>query len=334
MKKALTYFFFLSFLVFAASCGNDSFTLEGSLEDAGTQNLRFVYASDGSIHSQWIPSVKGEFRMEGKAKDLTVVYVYSSQMKFITHVAVKNGDKIAIKGKIADNYDISATGSKINEEWLGFIRQNSVNFKKADTEKTDSAITAFIKNNQENIVSTLLLTCDYTDIESETAKTLLESINEKAKPTQLLTLYGKSLMNETYKQKKISVLGLRDDRDSMALVDLKKKPLTLLYFWQQENEGRDSIVRKLKNVKQRESNVQIIDICMGQDTLNWRVTIKKDSTNWKHYKAICGPVDKTISDLNVTGKNFFIVADTTGTQLYRGASINEAQAAIDKKQKN
>ena len=55
-----------------ASCSSGNFTIEGELTDAGTQNLRFVYASEGNITSQWIPAVGGRLTLEGNSKELTV----------------------------------------------------------------------------------------------------------------------------------------------------------------------------------------------------------------------------------------------------------------------
>ena len=52
---------------------------------------------------------------------------------------------------------------------------------------------------------------------------------------------------------------------------------------------------------------------------------------WGHYKAIGGVVDKTIVDLNVKGSPYFIVADSTGTQIYRGTQFENMRAVLNKK---
>lgn len=52
------------------------------------------------------------------------------------------------------------------------------------------------------MVSTLLLTCDYSDISSPNAQALLKKINKAAKPEQLLSLYSQFLNSGDLTSKK------------------------------------------------------------------------------------------------------------------------------------
>ena len=326
MKKFLYMAFIaISALVFS-SCGSDSFTIEGELSDAGTQNLRFVYLAEGKVNSHWIPSVGGQFTMQGNSKELTVVYIYSSRMKFLTHAVIKNGETITLKGSIADNYNIETDGSDVNNEWNSFIRNNAEAFAKADRTQANSAIASFVKANPGNLVSTLLLTCDYTGTD---LATLAAGIDEKAKPEQLISLYENELQNSTEKETKVTPFTLRDDRDSLTIVSLKK-PYNILYFWYDgKDKQRSEYIEKIKSfAKERKTEITVSDIYLNCDTTGWRTTLKNDSTNWKHYRAFAGTVDKSIERLNVKGSNFIIVADSTGKQLYRGQSAEEAISVI------
>lgn len=326
MKKFLYMAFIaISALVFS-SCGSDSFTIEGELSDAGTQNLRFVYLAEGKVNSHWIPSVGGQFTMQGNSKELTVVYIYSSRMKFLTHAVIKNGETITLKGSIADNYNIETDGSDVNNEWNSFIRNNAEAFAKADRTQANSAIASFVKANPGNLVSTLLLTCDYTGTD---LATLAAGIDEKAKPEQLISLYENELQNSTEKETKVTPFTLRDDRDSLTIVSLKK-PYNILYFWYDGKDKQHSeYIGKIKSfAKERKTEITVSDIYLNCDTTGWRTTLKNDSTNWKHYRAFAGTVDKSIERLNVKGSNFIIVADSTGKQLYRGQSAEEAISVI------
>lgn len=330
MKKILYAACLLIIALLTTACGSDNFTIEGQLDDAGTQNLRFVYLSGGKISSQWIPSVGGTFTMQGNSNELTVVYVYSSRMKFLTHVAIKNGETIKLRGKIADNYNIVSEGSETDTQWNTFIRNNAAAFSKKDNTATDKAIESFVKSNPGNVVSTLLLTCDYS---GNNFAALLESIEESAKPEQLTALYTNELQNSTEKEIKITALSLRDDNDSLVVMDTKDKAYNVLYFWYDSKDKRhDEYVSKLKSIKKdNQSKVSITDIYLNSDTSGWRKTLKKDSTEWKHYRTFAGAVDKSIESLNVKGMNFIIVADSTGNQLYRGQSAEEAAKAIKNK---
>ena len=324
MRKILyTIFISLTSLVFM-SCGSDSFTIEGQLNDAGTQNLRFVYLSDGKVSSQWIPSVGGKFTMQGNSENLTVVYIFSSRMKFINHTAIKNGETIQLSGTIADNYNITAEGSEINDQWNAIIRDNAAAFAKNDHNSADKAIADFVKNNPENIVSTLLLTCDYTGCDFSS---LLETVDESAKPEQIVSLYDNDIQNATENAIRLTPFSIRDNRDSLVILNTKSKAFNVLYFWfDNKDKLHNEYIKKLKSLDSK--SVEISDIYLNYDTTGWRAVLKKDSTEWKHYRTVAGAVDKSIESLNVKGMNFIIVADSTGRQIYRGQSADDALSAI------
>lgn len=329
-KNNMKNIFFLSVIflmtLFAVSCTSKEFKVEGKFSDAGTQNLRFVYVSGDAIHTQWMPTVDGTFTLIGSSDELTVVYVYSSQMRFITHFAVKNGQTITVEGQLKDNYNVTTKGNKESEEWNAFIVAHASDFKAKNSEKIDQTIAEFIKANPENVVSTLLLTCDYSDIRSEEARKLFESIDEKARPEQLTILYNDLLLRDIEKQKPLTVLNLRNSKDSLETVQSNEAKLSLYYFWKESNSKRDSIVSQLKRLEKNvgKGNIRIIDISIKPDTFGWGRIVARDSVMWKHYVAVGGPVDKTIADLNISAPKYFILTDSTGTQLYRGVNVEEA----------
>lgn len=331
MKKSAYLIIALLMAAVCAACGGGAFTIEGHLSDAGTQNLRAVYLSGDTVISQWVPAVDGKFSVDGKADGLMVVYLYNSQMKLVAHVAVDNGDKVTLEGSIADNYNIAIEGTDINKEWNAFVRAHAADFKASRNSATDKAIADYIAKNPKNVVSTLLLTCDYSDLSGTAAQQLLKKIDKSAKPERLMSLYSQFFNGGDLAAKKINALKLRNDQDSIVLVRTYDHSASVIYFWRGDDNNRRGDVSALKELHKKGSRLQVLDVCLDTDTLSWRRTVTADSTKWQHYRAIGGPVDKTIVDLNVKGSPFFIVADSTGTQIYRGAQIDGVRKAIDKK---
>lgn len=330
MRKFLGMIMLL-LLTLLSSCGKSEFTVEGYFDDGITQNLRFVYATPESVTSQWIPAVDGKVKMVGKSNDLTVVYIFNAQSKFLMHLVVKNGETVTFSGKITDPFGFKLDGSELNREWSGFMSDNYSDFKSGNTSKTDKAIENYISNNPESVLSTLLLTCDYSDIESDRAKELLESISEKAKPESLLCLFGSTLKNESSASKKLVPFTIRNEKDSLVLLDPKKNRANILYFWyntSEEDTLRTKIVKELKALSAKKS-VTVADIFVNTDTAKWYRTVKNDSVKWKHYKALTGHYESSIADLNVVGENFIIVADSTGQQLYRGYDAQKVKKAVE-----
>ena len=130
------------------------------------------------------------------------------------------------------------TGSDINEQWNDFIRAHAADFKAMRNDRTDKAIADYIDKNPKNVVSTLLLTCDYSDISSPNAQALLKKIDKTAKPEQLLSLYSQFLNSGDLTSKKVASLKLRNDQDSLVIVRTYDHPATILFFWR--NEDSDS----------------------------------------------------------------------------------------------
>lgn len=332
MKKYILFPLTVLAAIVAASCSDGRFSIEGKLSDAGTQNLQAIYLSGDSLISAWVPSVDGTFRFEGNSEQLTVVYIFSSQKQQIAHVAARNGDEITLSGSIKDNRLISVDGTETNKAWSGFINTHAADFKAMDSKKTDKAIAGFVRKNPENVVSTLLLTCDYSDPGSAEASRLLGSVADKAKPEQLTALYNVLLSGKDLSGKKLTDLSLRNEKDSLVLVKTGESPLSVVYFWKYQDNDRKTAVDSLKRLAE-DKRVKVLDICLDSDTLNWRETIERDSSGWKHYKALAGQVDRTIVGLDVKGSPFFIVADSAGTQLYRGQSVEKACSTVNSKTK-
>ena len=329
MKKLIYALLTVVVAAVSCACSGGSFNIEGHLKDAGTQNLRAVYLSGDTIISQWVPAVDGAFTLNGSTDGLAVVYLYNSQMKLITHIAVDGDNKIKIEGSIDDNYNITVTGSETNEEWNAFIRSHAKDFAAANNTVTDKAIADYVEQNPKSVVSTLLLTCDYADISSAKAQKLMQKIDKSAKPDALLSLYSQFFNGNDLETKKLNALKLRNEQDSIVLVPTYDKAVSVVYFWRANDSNRRATIEGLKEAY-RDGDAHIVDVFIDHDTAFWRRTIREDSTKWTHYKAVSGPMDKTIADLNVKGSPFIIVADKSGTQTYRGASINDARKAISK----
>ena len=250
-------------------------------------------------------------------------------MKYLTHVAVKNGETIRLSGKISDPWHIKAEGSDINAEWTKFILAHAADFAAGATAKTDKAIEQYIKANPTSVVSTLLLTCDYSQITSDRAQTLLESIAEEARPASLLEPFASTIGENAMAMARVQPMSLLDRQDSLVIVDVKKKRLNVLYFWHSTAEADSARRQTVKGLREMTGgDVAIIDICINPDTLGWARTVRSDSLMATHYKALQGPVDKGLLPLNIKGENFIIVADSTGRQLYRGTSTDEARKTI------
>lgn len=321
-------------LVLLVSCKENKFVITGEITNLGTQNIRVVYTANNIINSIWVPAVDGRFRIEGNAPDITVVDIFNQQKGHIAHVAVENGDNIELKGDLKDTYGIKITGNKTNEKWNGFINNHKDIFIKGNSSIIDIEIEKFIRNNKGSVVSTLLLMNDYTNLaDTERTDSLLSLIEKKAKPESLLTGYKGIIDNDmtNIPQKTIMSFILYNKTDSLESFIPGLSKLSLLYFWNSENENRGIIMKELKKLsnKYKKSQLQITDITLDNDSAVWKKKIKNDSVQWKQFWALGGRMNNVLYRMDVRFAPYFIVTDSVGNPLYRGKSFNEAVKTIE-----
>lgn len=318
-----------------SGCGNGHFSVKGNFSDGGTQNVRIVYVDGDHVASEWITLIDNKFTFEGSTENPTILYLFNQQRKLIAHAIVKNGDKISISGEIKKNYRTKVTGNDLNEEWNNFINEFSELLETHRYRRFDEKIDSFIDCNPENIVSTLLLLNDYSDLtDDEIVKEKLAKISSKAQPDYVMnSYYVIQTMNIEQKRQKLMTMPLYSSRDSVENFAPHQHTMSLIYFWNTEDNSRKTDIRELKKIEEshRADNFTIIDINLDTDTTRWKKAIKRDSIPWSRYWAVGGVMNRQLSFLQLSATPYYIVVDSTGTQSYSGQSLQEAIANVERK---
>lgn len=333
VKKIVTM---ITVALAVVSCKNEYFTIEGSLADGGTQNLRAVYVTDyETLQSEWITMTNGQFEFTGINYDWTIIYFINNKRQVIARAAVKNGDNITIKGLMSDPYHISIEGNNANEEWNKFVTQNAALYMLPDRSPLNRAIEKYVTANPDHISSTLLLLNDYANIENTTnVDSLFKRISIDARPAGLVNNYFalSQQLDDEKSSNNISSLSLYNSQDSIMTITTARYKATLMYFWNKKDVRRDSVMHDIKQLYAKyedEGRLQVVDILMSPDTTKWKSIIERDSTQWQHYWAAGGALNRNLSNINIGNTPYFLVVTSVGKQLYRGSSPADAIAAID-----
>lgn len=321
-----------------SSCGSDHFTVKGEFTDTGTQSIRIAYATNDGIESAWITISDNNFTFDGSSDEPAILYIFNQQRRLIAHIMVENGDKINITGDMALPYNLDVSGTDENEEWYEFINKNSNAFSKNDRKEADAAIEKYIRENPDNVVSILLLTNDYSSLTDETkVKELLGIISNDARPESIMRNFYvmQSSLDDAAKKERITSMQLYSNRDSIETFSPYHHTLNLLYFWSPDDESRSADIKKLKDFKENlaSSRLNIADINLDNDTTRWKNAIRNDSVKWTRYWAIGGVVSNPLRNLRLTSTPYYIVADSTGKQLYHGNSFPAASQLIQSRLK-
>ena len=238
-------------MLLLAGCKKEYFTIDGSMSDGGTQNIRAVYVTDyETLQSEWITMTDGQFELKGINYDWTIVYLINNKRDIIARAAVKNGDNITITGSMADPYHTTVEGNDANEEWSHFMTENAELYSDTDRSKLNSAIEKYVESNPDRILSTLLLLNDYaagvegaTDVDS-----LFKHISIDARPSGLVNNYfALSQQLDTEKSNNnIQSIMLYNSEDTITTFFTSRYRATVMYFWNNNDAGRTDAVKALK----------------------------------------------------------------------------------------
>ena len=321
-----------------AGCTSDHFTIEGTLADAGTQNVRIVFATDDGFDTEWVTMKDGRFTYTGSSVEPVVVYVFNQQKKLIVHALVQNGDDIEFEGTLAAPYATRVRGTDANEEWSDFIVKHGDDFANSNFSATDAAIAEFIAANPSNVVSTLLLMCDYSDLtDKKKVDGLLSKIEIESRPESVMrTFYAmQSMRTELTASDRMSVMTLWSDRDSMEFIRPYYNTMSIYYFWNPDDKSRKNDFSILKDFgKELDSKrLQIVDIDLDSDTLRWKSIVRSDSASWRRFWAVGGVTNTYLNKLSLGATPYYILTDSTGRMLYHGGSFAPARKLIEGKLK-
>ena len=335
-NRILSYFTLVVLSACFVACSSDHFSVKGRITDAGTQNVRVVYGSDEGFEATWVTVKDDHFVFTGSSEEPVVLYVFNQQKKLLVHALVKNGDDVEIEGSLSAPYRMVVKGTDENEQWSGFLIENSKFFDSEDFQSVDRAIEKFIAENPDNVVSALLLTNDYSNLtDRRQVETLLGKLSIEARPESIMKYFYamQAMQGDESKKDRIQSMQLYSSRDSIETVAPYKYSMNLLYFWNPDDKMRYSDFANVKNfVRELNSKrLQVADINLDSDTLRWKSIVRNDSAKWVRYWAVGGVMNSYLHNLKLTSTPYYIVADSTGKQVYQGDSFAAARKAVEDK---
>ena len=63
-----------------AACSGKEFTIEGNIENLGTQNIGFAWYDNGHFGINWMPAVDGQLAYKSSVSGKTAAEIYTRQM--------------------------------------------------------------------------------------------------------------------------------------------------------------------------------------------------------------------------------------------------------------
>ena len=334
MKK-LSFILSLVALFLLSSCSEPTtFTVNGEIDGGGTQKMRAIYYADGAANLLGIDVSNGKFKVEGNLTEPSMIEFFSANKKLLGRGYVEPGDELKCKFYKDSPYKAEITGNEVSERWSKFLRDNANTFASNNPEKINNLVKKYINNNKSDILSTLLLLTEFStpDNEMEAAK-LLSLIDPEARPQSLIDSYEALLDRYTNVKasENLAMISYYSSTDSLKTIVPHSTSYSVVAFSNNETRNNGEIADTMRSLRDKyhPRRLQVVDISRDTDTLVWKKSIKGDSATWQQGWVIGAVSAHSIDRLGITRLPFYIVADSTGKQLYRGNSISKATDEVN-----
>lgn len=313
-------------------CTSSDFKVNIELKGLGNQNVRVVYRNaEGGIADSWIMAQNDAVEITGNCTDPSLLMVYNSMSVPIARLVVSGGDKLEVKGEVANSNQLQVKGSDVMEQWNDFVVKHRTEYDMSNAVKLNAEIEKYVKDNPKSMVSTLLVLVDYAPgDDAGKVPELLKLIDESAKPKSLMDSYNLAMMRVKTGVTSITSLNLLEmNSDDFEMARFTGSKPSVICFW--DNEGaphkRSAAFEEMKMLDS--TRVNIVDINIGSDSTQWRSTVAATGTTWKHYWVPGSMMNSAIMKLQVTTTPTIIVTDSLGKQLYRGSDPIRARQTLE-----
>lgn len=332
------------FIVFAmmsavmSSCGSDTFKVEGRIDGDGRQNLRAVYFADGAVRMIPAMSVDGKFGFEGRASEPSMVELYTSDRNLLGRFVVKNGETVKCEFVRDDPYKLKIEGNDLSERWAQFLRDNATVLREGDAAKVNMLVAEMVEREPSSRLSSLLFATLYdAAADPAGAQALFDKLDQSLRSAPELDGYAERLavVGDEAKLAPIKEMRLFSVGDTMKTYRLTGYKAVLIGFSAFDDRRGRIITKGLKKLANGAKNDDrlILDVSVDADTAKWREAIEKDSATWIQAWAPGAVAAATVAPLAIDRLPFFVVTDSAGNQLYRGAHLEEASAVMTKQLK-
>ena len=310
----------------AASCSGSGFKVDGELEGMHNPRVRIAFMTDSGVVDEWVEMKqdgKFQYRYRQHVEDPVLITLMGMNSAVLCHAVVQDGDHISFKGDASKPTAVKASGNDLNERWQLFRDEHAAFYGDPNHSRLDASIEKYVRENPNDMLSTVLLMADYGDLTSrDKIEGMLNAINIKARPASLLRSF-KTQATTSQRTPRLASLQLWH-KGAIEQVPLLGHT-TLFYLWVNNDDNRQSIVQSLKSLAQQAGDkVTIADVKIAADTLRWSQTIAADSATWKHYWAPGGPGWSAFRQLEINMVPWFVVTNNDGTVAYAGADVQQA----------
>lgn len=332
--KIIAYILTIVTALLISGCSkNDKFGIRGEITGIGSQMITLTYYSNGGMQRITVPAEAGAFRMQGISAQPALASLTLSDGTPIATLVVKNGDKIKLHANIDDPLALDVSGSSTSAKIAEWMCDNAPALHTRDAETINRSIAEFVTHNRNDIAATALLVTEFrTEGYEQLADSLFTLISPEARPAAVVQNFNTILASQLSNAARADLppLNLYGRGDSMVRYNPRNQSVSILYFISTDRSARDSVIPLIRKLTEKYPHQRFrpVEISTAADSAAWSKSIQPDSATWSQTWAPGSVAATVIHKLTVPRIPFFIVADSTGSQLYRGSSVTRAEATV------
>lgn len=318
-------------LAFAlGSCGHpDSFRLEGDIEGAPTINLRIVYTGRGGVTTAITASRDGKFHFEGASERPTLVQIFDNDYRLLARTVAANGNDVHLKFDRENPYKIKAEGNDLASRWANWLNSRADSLRAASPAERNAIIGRFVEANPSDPVGALLLATEFDSSGARAAEAarLWAVLTDEARLPNITSGYAAALdrVTSATAQAPIPAIPYMKKGGRAEIFRPAASRLSLIAITGKD-EHRDSLTATLNRAMRHRAagRFEVLELSLVPDTAEWRRSVQADSVKWTQGWIAGGISAGAVGRLGIPSLPYFIVADSAGTQLWRGADPAEA----------
>lgn len=323
---------FLTLLLLASCSKKEHFTVEGEIEGLGSQSVSMTYYADGGIKTASCPAGDGRFVMRGMSATPTLCIVEVANVGDIAVVVAADGDNIRLKGKLGDPLAITAEGNSTSAKISAWTAANADIIRAGNAALINRSIARFVADNPKDMASAALMATRFQTPGFESmADSIIATINPAARPAAVMQNFNALLASQLTRQAtgEVRMMMLWGRNDTIIRLHPASHTLTLIAFRNpgQPNDTVAGLLRESSGDYPRR-RLGVFEISTARDSALWKTSTARDSATWVQTWAPGSVALPEVRKLNVPRIPFFIIADSLGTQLYRGSSTDSVRNLI------
>lgn len=326
--RALLTIIAVSVSLLLGGCGGgETFTLAGTVEGLGTQPVKVVYEADGRLHCATVTAIDGKLRYEGVANEPAIVSLFGPYNRIIGRAYVVNGETVEGEWSLGSPCKVKLKGNGVSERWGRFLTENADSLCGGDVVAANRAVARYIGSHRDDVLSAILLMTafDASDDVMQ-ADSLMRLLSPDARPDGLTAGYRRMLAaaGADALTQRLMPITLTDTAGDALYFNPGRQSVSLLCFTGTTADA--AFTSRLLGLRRDwpEKRIGIYEMSLQPDYDAWRGAAHRDSATWPQGWLAGGVSHKAIDYLAIPRLPYFIVADSTSRQLYRGTSLDAA----------